>query len=182
MVYDSARNHLVLYGGKVGTGPELVATWAFEGGSWLQVHSIGIDIRQSPAFAYDDGRSAAVLYGGAQHNRETWEWNGSTWTKASDSGPDIDSTVGAYLLGRTYLFGGVTYGDTVRYSGETWSWNGKHWTQVQNMGPEARGGHAMIADTKRRQLTLFGGGRELDDDKILYLGDTWEFSPRQLGS
>ena len=116
-----------------------------------------------------------VLCGGIQvceshtkYFRDTWEWNGTAWTKVGSAGPE--GRWGHTMeydpqLGRVILFGGVG----VEYP-YTWAWDGEKWEVISRPGPERRGNHATAYDSKRKRMVLFGGrcGSE-------YFGDTWEY-------
>jgi hypothetical protein len=71
------------------------------------------------------------------------------------------------------LFGGVTATDSgtrkVYRLGDTWEFTGSHWIQrFPAHSPDARGAHAMVYDTNRSRIVLFGGRSDTAD-----LGDTW---------
>ena len=121
--------------------------------------------------AFDEHRGRAVLFGGRDASNnfnwgDTWEWDGSTWSQVSTSGPAArhrhsmayDSTRNV-----TVLFGG----DAINSSnslGDTWEWNGSTWLQFAAVGPPQRNDHAMAYDSQNGRLVLFGG---------LFQGDTW---------
>jgi len=123
--------------------------------------------------AYDSARGVTLLFGGAAggtYDGETWEWDGTSWTLRSSSGPEprvyhamaYDSTRGV-----TVLFGGRGAGG--RY-GDTWEWDGTSWTHRSSSGPSARNATAMTYDSVRGVTVLFGGqepGYDYDDE-------TWE--------
>lgn len=46
------------------------------------------------------------------------------------------------------------------------------WTQVATTGPSPRFRHAMVCDSQRARIVMFGG----TPDGITYLGDTWEWN------
>jgi len=106
----------------------------------------------------------------SQYINDTWEYNGSVWTRVADTGPE--PRVGCSLVydGKVMiLFGGKN--DTTPFK-NTWDWDGKHWTQRQDIGPAARAYAALAYDEVRQHAVLFGGsGQSL-------LGDTWEQSWR----
>jgi hypothetical protein len=125
--------------------------------------------------AYDSTRGVTVLFGGiidaGIHANDTWEWDGSTWTFRSNTGPaprygcrmafDVDRNV-------VVLFGGVPNGPE-----ETWEWNGNAWALRSSTGPAARYSHAMVYDTARHRTLLFGG---LDPGgSTTWMGDTWQW-------
>ena len=89
--------------------------------------------------AYDSARAVTVLFGGwdGSSNGETWEWDGTSWTLTSSSGPsprgDAAMTYDS-ARGVTALFGG----DDGALDGETWegagSWYGLTLT-LKDPGP-----------------------------------------------
>jgi hypothetical protein len=71
------------------------------------------------------------------------------------------------------LFGGVTATDSgtrkIYRIGDTWEFTGSRWIQrFPEHSPDARGAHAMVYDTTRSRIVLFGGRSDTAD-----LGDTW---------
>jgi hypothetical protein len=124
--------------------------------------------------AYDSGRGVTVQYGGTYNGTsgmasDTWEWNGSTWTQRTTTGPGpryghamaYDSARGV-----TVMFGG-TNGTTV--FGDTWEWNGTTWKQRTTTGP-ARELFGMVYDSAHAVTVLFGGYNNGG------LGDTWTWN------
>lgn len=101
-----------------------------------------------------------------QFFNDTWEYNGSVWTRVADTGPEPRMGCGLVYDGKTMLlFGGKNNGTFFK---NTWEWDGKHWTQRQDIGPAARAFAAMAYDSTRQRAVLFGGaGPGL-------FGDTWE--------
>lgn len=97
---------------------------------------------------------------------DTWEYDGSVWTRVADTGPEPRMGCGMVFDGQTtLLFGGKN--DSALFK-NTWEWDGKRWTQRQDMGPAARAFGAIAYDRLRQRTVLFGGsGQSL-------FGDTWE--------
>ncbi len=124
--------------------------------------------------AYDSVRGVTVLFGGWDGLSifgDTWEWDGSSWTQVSSSGPSARyEHAMAYdsARGVTVLFGGRDVSSRFR---DTWEWDRSSWTQVSTSGPSARELLAMAYDSARGVTVLFGGGGGSG-----YLGDTWEYS------
>jgi uncharacterized protein (TIGR03437 family) len=74
--------------------------------------------------------------------------------------------------GQVVVFGG-TRSSLQPYTNDTWVWDGSNWTQKNpKTSPPARGGFAMVYDSARSQIVLFGGGSNGSPDPLL-LGDTW---------
>jgi hypothetical protein len=99
------------------------------------------------------------------------------WQQAAVPGPSIRHSPGlAYdsARGVVVLFGGLD-GDergTATLLGDTWEWNGAQWTLCATSGPTPRMGHAMVYDSLRQVVVLFGGS----DGQ--FRGDTWEWDGR----
>jgi hypothetical protein len=102
MAYDSTRGRIVLFGGRQGIGTTtgeargLGDTWIYDNGDWSEiVPPQSAPARQLGAMAYDPLRDRVVLYGGMSINSDgltvtqlfdTWEFDGTTWTKSGDAG------------------------------------------------------------------------------------------------
>ncbi|MDX2151920.1 MAG: kelch repeat-containing protein [Bryobacteraceae bacterium] len=54
---------------------------------------------------------------------------------------------------------------------DTWEWSGSSWEQVSASGPPGRCVAAMVYDSRRKKVVLFGG----QDVQGEQLGDTWEW-------
>ncbi len=82
----------------------------------------------------------------------------------------------SYVLSRnrTVLFGGIIgpVGSFVP-GGDTWEWDGVSWQQISPAGalPTPRAEHALVYDTARSLVVLFGGL----DTNLARLSDTWEW-------
>lgn len=80
------------------------------------------------------------------------------------------------------LFGGLGPFDqatTLQHdSAETWLWNGSRWLQrFPNVAPPRRAVHAMVFDTARERVVMFGGRQAPADSdaQATYLNDTWVY-------
>jgi galactose oxidase-like protein len=72
--------------------------------------------------------------------------------------------------GRVVLFGGYRGSSFVKLA-DTWEWDGSVWAErATTTKPSARSGHAMVYDSARERVVLFGGY-----DGSLELADTWEW-------
>ncbi len=121
--------------------------------------------------------NGVVLFGGSAPPGntflgDTWGWNGSSWTKLSQTGPSARAGHEmAYdaARGEVVLFGG----HDGAYRDDTWVWNGTSWTEKTGLAtkPGARSWHAMAYDESRQVVVLFGGWNGGS-----YLGDTWEWN------
>jgi hypothetical protein len=92
MAYDSHRQRVVLFGGRVNNGGLTDAndTWEWDGVLWTQrLPLTSPPAREHFAMAYDSSRQRCVVYGGNDPNavlfNDTWEWDGSNWTNTTGS-------------------------------------------------------------------------------------------------
>lgn len=96
MVYDSARQEIVLFGGCKGSSVEFDDTWIWDGITWQQKNpATNPDTKVEHAMAYDSIRQRVVMQGGSDkwddgywEDDQTWEWNGVNWTSVSSGGPE----------------------------------------------------------------------------------------------
>jgi len=85
------------------------------------------------------------------------------------------------VSGHIILFGGATAidnGTKVSYDlGDTWEWLGDHWVRRYTAhSPSERSGHAMVYDSNRSRIVVFGGRRNNISTKVQsVLNDTWVF-------
>ncbi len=189
MAYDSVRGKVVLFGGSAGVNTYNDETWEWDGTSWAKKTPADPEGDGNPsarywhAMAYDSARGKVVLFGGSTDsgsNNETWEWNGTSWTKKTPTDPEGDGNPSARYShamaydsarGKVVLFGGYAGG----YNGQTWEWDGTSWalktpTDPEGDGnPSARGRHAMAYDSARGKVVLFGGGTSIVNN------ETWEW-------
>jgi hypothetical protein len=135
--------------------------------------------RSEHALAYDSGRGRVVLFGGSDNGiklSDTWEWDGTNWTKRSPatSPPARTGHALAYdsARGRVVLFGGSRNPPNGGILSDTWEWDGTNWTQKNPAtSPPARQQHALAYDSARGRVVLFGGYGSGDG----LLSDTWEW-------
>ncbi len=152
MTFDTLRSRAVLFGGQ--------EIWEWDGSSWRRgAAGGGPSSRIGTACAFDAARAQTLVFGGNQGNTrygDTWAWNGSAWTRVSQTGPTARTGAAMAfdpLRQRVVLFGGFAPGAVA----DTWEWDGTAWMQVSSVGPAARGGHAMVFDASRSRVLLAGG-------------------------
>ena len=202
IVYDSARQRVVLFGGVDNSNVALDDLWSWNGNAWARLSAstggreIGTEIfataldvfsvsptgrvqrlvdtqwihvtapstpdRTAAAYGYDSVRGRLVRFGGGaspgQAARETWEFDGQSWTLVSSQGPSARFFPAmAYDPQRrvTVLFGGLSLAE--QKLSDTWEWDGFEWTQVSAPGPPARFGSTMVFDGGAGEMLLFGG-------------------------
>lgn len=178
MIYDSARQVVVAFGGQAASGSGLPNnTWTWDGTTWTD-RGAGISpARTNSAMAFDEARGVGVLFGGGDGAAngvsygDTWLWNGTSWARVAEGAAAPSPRNGhamAYdsIRGVVVLFGGFTSGGN---NDETWLWDGTQWMQTALSGPRpsARNGHLMTFDPNRGRVVLFGGTSGADE--------TWEW-------
>lgn len=114
--YDSNRDQIVMFGGRAGSAL-LNDTWAYRG-DWFNRRWEQIETPNSPparhlaAAAFDPIRDRLIVYGGQRLNDEgngfvdlfdMWEFDGTTWTRVMENGPQIRKPVLAYDEARNEL-------------------------------------------------------------------------------
>lgn len=186
MAYDSQRGRTVLFGGfspTVGQSEFLADTWEYDGTTWTQRATTGPTRCQNAVAVFDSARNRTVLFGGLgfdQFNgptlyRETWEWNGSSWTNRQSYGPDaryLHSMAYDTARGRVVMFGGITSAGL--RDPDTWEFDGTSWTRRATTGPSPRYGHSMAFDPSTGRVVLFGGYGGTTVKQAL--GDTWTWN------
>ena len=189
MVYDTARDRIVLFGGSNGGGD----TWEWDGRSWQLIESEGPgpSAREDHAMAYDAARGRVVLFGGdiivplGGYNNgignDTWEWDGRSWQLIEPEGPgpsarEDHSMAYDAARDRVVVFGGYGGYDVGRLD-DTWEWDGRSWQLIepQGPGPSARSSHTMAYDAARGRVVVFGGYGRNDVGR---LDDLWEWDGR----
>lgn len=170
----------VVFGGDTGAGLKN-ETWRFDLTKWTRLTTPNAPpARIRHAGAYDRARGRFVVFGGSTSlsgglMNDTWEFNGTTWTKLSPTASPAArndhamcyDTVGKRVL----LFGGrIASGDAT----DTWSWDGKTWTQITTKtSPPGRRDHSMVFDPVRGVALTYGG---FFGSGLNLRSDTWEFT------
>jgi len=129
-------------------------------------------------FVYDSHRGRAVLHGVLNSTgsscSDTWEFEGVTWAPASTGFGYVGAASAAFNHDAAVvaLFGGNTPNCSLWQ--QLMYWDGSTWAPAVNgTGPSGRTYAAMVYDTDRRRLVLFGGSNP--ECGRVPLGDTWEY-------
>lgn len=139
--------------------------------------------RDAFGMVLDEARNKVVLFGGlagpnypADLSNETWEWDGSTWTRIITAHAPLP----VEDFGMTYdpvrhvvvLFGGQRL--NIGYEQQTWEYNGVDWTQIITANkPDKRAGPGMTYDRANGYVLLFGGAVSFPDTGF---NDTWTYN------
>jgi hypothetical protein len=178
MVYDSARQRLVMFGGYHWTGATwpwqmLGDTWEWDGTSWQQhTPATSPPARNQAGMTYDPVRERVVLFGGYFNNgstilnyNDTWEWDGTTWIQLTPSTTTPSVRRGPLLFfdatrGHVMMTGGafdLGTGNSA-YKAETWEWDGSDWTQLAPpTDPAATNGESIVIDAARDRAVRYQG-------------------------
>lgn len=184
MAYDSLRGEVVLLGGWNGHG-QSAETWVWNGDQWRLASTEGPAARTDHAMVFDAQRGVVVLFGGRvgqYRNDETWTWDGVKWTPAVRFGlhSPLPRHSAAMAFDSTrnlvYLHGGSGNSHNLD---DFWVWDGVQWTEVLDQGgttPGERADHAMVYDSARDRLVLFGGNADSSIRAKTYEwdGGAWE--------
>jgi hypothetical protein len=191
-------NKVVLFGGDAAQIPGLPApslgdTWEWDGATWTQAAPLASPPARTHHAMATLGNKV-VLFGGTPTawsfstvppldmqvpagEGDTWEWDGTTWTKAVPltSPPARVKHAMATLGNKVVLFGGEGLNGPTN---DTWEWDGTTWTKLApQTSPPARMNHAMASLGDR--IILVGG-----ESANGGIGDTWEWRGvtwRQVG-
>jgi hypothetical protein len=192
MVYDEARENIVLFGGQAGA--TLNDTWIYNGVQWtlMTTHpSSTPPARHQAAMGFDRNTGKVILFGGwsllnGSALGDTWSWDGTQWTREFPvhSPEPVGAAEIAWDGSELVLFGGASgdAGVNTQVRRETWTWNGTDWVdqdplRTLNPKPPGRFRFGMVYDSVRGETVLFEGAA------AGLFSDTWrwrrgeDFSP-----
>jgi hypothetical protein len=151
MVYDRARDRLVMTGGVM-----YMDQWEWNGQTWAQVPPALVDgYRWNFAMAYDPRRQRTLMTGGQASDFSSYEYDGSKWLSVPSSPSFNNGCVMDYDPNRRALEWLVDPDGT---GFEMWEWDGVAWTKkvpVPTLPPLYR--PTGVFDPIRNELLLFGG-------------------------
>jgi hypothetical protein len=162
MVYDEARNQIVLFGGETAGGLNN-ETWTWNGTTWVQKNpGTSPSARRDMQMTFDRVDQRVVMFGGETAggvSDETWIWDGDTWRRAQPT------TIPPARSGHTLTFSdslnrAVCQGGsdgTIAFD-DTWEWNGNDWTEA-DIDPTGSG--------RQHAVCFFD---EVDQDLVLASG------------
>jgi hypothetical protein len=173
MAFDSRRGRTVLFGGYIVPGGSLSDTWEWDGVNWLErFPATSPPARHDHGMVYDSARGRVVLYGGLDFSlprpelSDTWEWDGTNWTRASTGSPP------GRHAGHAMAYDAARRRVVLFEWTETWEWDGTTWT-LRDSGQPFRSQHAMAYDAVRARVVRFGGWTY--PQPVGELDDTWEW-------
>lgn len=177
MVFDSARDRLVLFGGSDSSG-FLADTWAFSlaTSTWTQLSPAGAPSpREGHAMCYDSARDRIVLVGGlgaAGIAADTFEFDGTDWATAV--APPGTGQFDAAMVFDDRRDRCVLVGGAIAPTADVLEFDGTAWFTITPAGPAPapRSGHSMVFDPVRARAVLFGGSVA----GIGVVNDAWEWN------
>jgi hypothetical protein len=184
MVYDSANNKTVLFGGYESSLYNDTWVYDYTDNAWTNMNPTTYpNPRRLHTMVFDSRNNLTMMFGGitwSQYCRnDTWGYNYTTdtWTNLNPAtSPSVrrsHAMVYNSVNDTMILFGGYngTYLTDI-YLNDTWAYNYtlNTWTQRNPAtSPSARMSYAMVYDIANNRIILFGGYNGS------YLGDTWVY-------
>jgi hypothetical protein len=136
--------------------------------------------RGGHALAYDPVTGKTLLFGGygeAGRSKDTWSWDGSSWTKYPDAeihprARNVHGLVFSGIAGGIFLFGGAELAAGFGRLNDSWVWRNDAWEERTNADDEIPplDYYAFAYDSRRGRVVLFGG-RDADNAPR---AETWE--------
>jgi len=182
MVYDAARDEIVLFGG-FNNFIQFNETWILNNSGWIKRSPTRTpSVRYLASMAYDDANRQVILCGGTGQGgirNDTWLWNGLDWTNVSLTNPIVTSGAMAYnvFTNQVVLFGGIDK-NTSQTVNDTYIWNNSSNTwilQQLSIKPDIRTYPNMAYDRINKHIVLFGGIKLSGslDDTWIWDGTNW---------
>lgn len=190
MVYDRARDRVILYGGNVLADDEETFalrddTWEFDGQQWLPIVN-GPRVAK-PVMGYDAKLNQTILVGLNETGTATvmyrYDTAGKTWITVTPTAMPTCVNDGHMVYrertGKLTFFGGVCATNTP--SGEeVWEWDdaGNKWTKLTLTSAFPRlAGQAVAYDPIRNEVMAFGGsaafGSTVASETNILRANTW---------
>jgi len=201
MVFDSAHNIVLMFGGRDGTKGASNHMWKWSGSNWTDAGAAAgpFPDYDTAGLAFDANLGKVVAWDGSSGS--TWEWSGTAWTTVSGTTPPVPASSPTFrgYIELTYdaarkqivMFGGDQGGYIPAFNApnppgplfyaDTWVRTGQAWTQPATFAePSARIRAAAGYDPLRKRTVVFGG-QSSSRRKFgcgasgCMLNDTWEW-------
>ena len=183
--YDPERKRVMIVG-DVGDPKEgeRDKVWSWNGVAWDLETDQGPPGRVNAAAAYDARGRSAVVVGGSRKSADgaTWSVVGDTWRRERgdwrrliDVTPIDHQALAVDRRGRLLMYGGIPTDRGGPWPSDTWALDGDRWSRVTTDGPPGRGRTAMVYDSRRSQIVLFGGASAPPPGNLpqTFFDDTW---------
>ena len=173
MVYDPARQRVILYGG-YGDDVFHNDAWAWDGKNWEQIE-LDSAAPTASVFALTYDPLKEEILGLLSGTGGTWRWSGETWTRLTLDVEPSNRGWATLVFDPSrklfFTFGGNSQ-DTIL--NDTWTFNGEEWTEytIRGLKPAPRMDAVLWFDPIRGHVMLFGGYGKDD-----IFSDMWEFIP-----
>lgn len=153
-----------------------VSLAAAQGPVWSEMR-LDPPARVDSALAYDSGRDAVVLFGGAEvggFGSDTWEFTAAGWRQVRTATTPPARAFHAMAFdparGVVVMFGGRA-DSAGTMLGDTWEYDGVDWTMSSPASaPSPRAFHGMAQDGVNGGVLLFGGWRATAQETWRYTG------------
>jgi hypothetical protein len=164
LAYDARAQRVMMFGGVSSDSANRMpgSLWAWDGHRWQCVSNDGPPVRGDAFLAYDVGRSRLVLFGGRvfEENRrirflyDTWEWDGTRWTRADTAGPAprVHGAIAYDAARKTVVMHAGGGADSILT--DTWEWNGTRWRQIPITMPAQGIGDALLPSTRGLEVLI----------------------------
>lgn len=165
VAYDSRRGRVLAYGGycacREADNGRFDDLLELRGDKWQTVGRTGRPLTDA-AMVYDRRRDRLVLFGGSdglrQLSDETWEFDGTSWTRVSGPTPGRHREFAMAYDGHRNLTLLVTAPATAGAPADTWQYDGRQWTRLNVAGPAPSAIGAMAFDSTRGLVVMSAGG------------------------
>ena len=199
MVYDSARDRIILFGGR----KEATVlrqrfnfhndTWAWQNGEWTDLAPGNAPTpRYFHGMAYDRDRDRVILYGGYNYLEDgrtfrvlndTWEFDGDNWTRVNENGPVITKPLIVFDAARhqTIMLGTDAESKAAMYR---WNADASRWDTVTGTLPPCVNEGQLVYQTHNQRPLLAGGvcgGSIIGDETFEWDGSNWTEIPHWEG-
>lgn len=177
MAYDSARDRVVLFGGRTTNGAS-DQTWEFDGTDWTRITTANSPPpREEMGMVYDSSQNRVVLFGGCDEDTgtvygDTWIYDGTDWLDQSPPSSPSPRYRGAMVFdterNRPVYFGGF---DGVVTHNSTFEFLGGDWIEITTTSAPTNVTENFHAfDRQREKLVVFGGFSNV------FSSATWEYT------
>ena len=182
--YDGARHRVVVFGGE---GAAYRDMWGWNGTRWNVISATGPSPRYDPVMGFDPARNRVVLFGGragagptAVALADTWEWNGSAWSKRDSTGPGPRAhAAGTFDETRGVLVVHGGFGPNDQPVHDTWEWDGTSWSRRDTVGLAGLAPNSMVYDPVRGKVQVLVSDLSQPAGGHRYGSQLWEWDGTQ---